>query len=494
MASVAQPSHPVVASMGESIKGKRKQSEQRTPTWTKRARFPRQATFDLSNDMKKVPFSQLPNKSPNTNAFEEKASPEGLTCTSCGTTRSRCVCDPLMKELNEMQEFQLRTATWRDHFDSVPGLRESPPITYQQLLIEVKGNRPNPRSDLVNQADPFVGIYEGLLMIEKECVEIDYAQSSSSNKLTNEQWQTAIALHRTLLHEHHDFLVACQHPSASPALRRIGMKYAMPARMWEHGLHGFLELLRSQMPGTSKHMLEYLDHAYSVLDDLGKHVPSLSSEWIECANGLNVYRDELRKIRKEEQELDGGADSPSGNSSEIALDLAGANGVLQACSMLASQDGKETAWHSCKLYQSDWVNSPTTPSLISGYLLHQCQAPRPSNIGELSTISLPNKTYSGVELCDTFQSSSEAKTSGNSTSTSGGNSTWHHFRIDDQEFHAQNSHGLPNDGGPQRPWGITLSQIAILVLAGWLLIGQASSLDFNVFVKVFCILVVPSLE
>ena len=51
--------------------------------------------------------------------------------------------------------------------------------------------------------------------------------------LENEQWQVLIALHRTLLHEHHDFFLAAQHPSANPALRYpLASKYAMPAQMW----------------------------------------------------------------------------------------------------------------------------------------------------------------------------------------------------------------------------------------------------------------------
>ncbi|KAH8743989.1 hypothetical protein F5883DRAFT_386086, partial [Diaporthe sp. PMI_573] len=55
-----------------------------------------------------------------------------------------------------------------------------------------------------------------------------------------------IALHRTLLHEHYDFFLASQHPSASPALRRLASKYAMPVRMWRHGVHSFIELLRQR--------------------------------------------------------------------------------------------------------------------------------------------------------------------------------------------------------------------------------------------------------
>jgi polyribonucleotide nucleotidyltransferase len=63
------------------------------------------------------------------------------------------------------------------------------PITQEQLVNEVKG------------------IYAGLVMVEKKCVEIDQQQASTTNKLSDEQWQALIALHRTLLHEHHDFFL-----------------------------------------------------------------------------------------------------------------------------------------------------------------------------------------------------------------------------------------------------------------------------------------------
>jgi hypothetical protein len=62
-----------------------------------------------------------------------------------------------------------------------------------------------------------------------------------THKLSNEQWQALIALHRTLLHEHHDFFLASQHPSSSPALRRSATKYIMPARMWRREIHNFLD-------------------------------------------------------------------------------------------------------------------------------------------------------------------------------------------------------------------------------------------------------------
>jgi hypothetical protein len=67
---------------------------------------------------------------------------------------------------------------------------ETRPITQEQLVNEVKG------------------IYSGLVMVEKKCVEICQQQAKSTQKLSNEQWQALIALHRTLLHEHHDFFLA----------------------------------------------------------------------------------------------------------------------------------------------------------------------------------------------------------------------------------------------------------------------------------------------
>ncbi|KAL5866296.1 hypothetical protein ACKVWC_011491 [Pyricularia oryzae] len=102
-------------------------------------------------------------------------------------------------------------------------------IGQEQLVAEVKG------------------IYAGLVMVENKCIEVDNAQNSLNNdsaspQLNTNQWQALIALHRTLLHEHHDFFLASQHPSASPALRRLAAKYAMPARMWRHGIHSLMAI------------------------------------------------------------------------------------------------------------------------------------------------------------------------------------------------------------------------------------------------------------
>jgi hypothetical protein len=150
---------------------------------------------------------------------------------------------------------------------------ETRPISHEQLVAEVKG------------------IYAGLMMVESKCIEVDNAQSSQSeSKLNNEQWQALIALHRTLLHEHHDFFLASQHPSASQALKRLASKYAMPARMWRHGIHSFLELLRHRLPGSLEHMLTFIYLAYSMMALLYETVPAFEDTWIECLGDLGRYR------------------------------------------------------------------------------------------------------------------------------------------------------------------------------------------------------------
>ncbi|KDN65893.1 hypothetical protein CSUB01_11167, partial [Colletotrichum sublineola] len=165
---------------------------------------------------------------------------------------------------------------------------ETRPISQEQLVAEVKG------------------IYAGLVMVESKCIEVDNAQSSTRDTgptLNNEQWQALIALHRTLLHEHHDFFLASQHPSASPALRRLASKYAMPARMWRHGIHSFLELLRHRLPASLEHMLTFIYLAYSMMALLYETVPTFKDTWIECLGDLGRYRMAIEDDSDEDREV-----------------------------------------------------------------------------------------------------------------------------------------------------------------------------------------------
>ena len=157
---------------------------------------------------------------------------------------------------------------------------ETRPISHEQLVTEVKG------------------IYAGLVMVEAKCIDVDEKQTAAAQekdpakktKLTPEQWSALIALHKTLLHEHHDFFLASQHPSASQALSKLAAKYSMPARMWRHGIHAFLEVLRHRLPHSLDHMLAFIYIAYSMMALLYETVPSFEDTWIECLGDLGRYR------------------------------------------------------------------------------------------------------------------------------------------------------------------------------------------------------------
>ncbi|KXT07667.1 hypothetical protein AC578_10177, partial [Pseudocercospora eumusae] len=52
------------------------------------------------------------------------------------------------------------------------------------------------------------GIYTGLVMVEAKCISIDAALAADPRSdLGPRQWQALIALHRTLLYEHYDFVM-----------------------------------------------------------------------------------------------------------------------------------------------------------------------------------------------------------------------------------------------------------------------------------------------
>ena len=170
---------------------------------------------------------------------------------------------------------------------------ETRPISHEQLVSEVKG------------------IYAGLVMVEAKCIDIDERQSSTAQgngtsksiHLKDDQWHSLIALHKQLLHEHHDFFLASQHPSASPTLSRLATKYAMPARMWRHGIHAFLEVLRHRLPESLEHMLAFIYIAYSMMALLYETVPAFEDMWIECLGDLGRYRMAIEDDEPKDREV-----------------------------------------------------------------------------------------------------------------------------------------------------------------------------------------------
>ncbi|KAL9096458.1 MAG: hypothetical protein Q9165_001455 [Trypethelium subeluteriae] len=154
---------------------------------------------------------------------------------------------------------------------------DSRPISHERLAAEVKG------------------IYAGLVMVEGKCISVDGMQTTPERRSTSDHWKALVALHRTLLYEHHDFLLASQDPTKN-ALRRLAAKYSMPGRYWKHGIHSFLELVR-RLPKSSEHYVPFVLLAYQMMALIYETVPVPTvsfpeQTWIEHLRDLvRYYRD-----------------------------------------------------------------------------------------------------------------------------------------------------------------------------------------------------------
>jgi hypothetical protein len=132
-------------------------------------------------------------------------------------------------------------------------------------------------------------IYAGLTMVEAKAISLDKAKMEQAQRgpLEYKALYGLIGVHKALLNEHHDFFLASQHPSASPGLHKLASKYSMPARMWKHGIHSFLELLRHQLPHSLEFMIQFIILAYQMMSLLLETVPSFEDTWIECLGDLS---------------------------------------------------------------------------------------------------------------------------------------------------------------------------------------------------------------
>ena len=77
----------------------------------------------------------------------------------------------------------------------------------------------------------------------------------------------------------------------------------MPARMWRHGIHSFLELLRNRLPDSLEHMLSFVYLAYCMMVLLMESVPSFLETWIECLGDLARYRMAIEEADLRDREI-----------------------------------------------------------------------------------------------------------------------------------------------------------------------------------------------
>jgi len=140
-------------------------------------------------------------------------------------------------------------------------------------------------------------------MVEKKYIEILSQQENLTN-LQKQQWQAFVAVHRTLLNEHCDFFSSSYHPvTKGHGFRELPARYAMPARMWRHGIQTFLELLRHRLPESLEHMLSFIYDSYSITALLLETVLDLLETWIECLGDLARYRLAIEEADTRDREI-----------------------------------------------------------------------------------------------------------------------------------------------------------------------------------------------
>lgn len=134
-------------------------------------------------------------------------------------------------------------------------------------------------------------IYVNLLTMESKCVEIRNTPLSKEGLSVpfQDELQSYIILHGSLLGEYYEFFLVTQHPLASCSLRRLPFKYDMPARMWKFGIFCLLERMRQQLPDCLEYLLEYLNMAYNMMTLFYETVPALEDVWAECLGDLARY-------------------------------------------------------------------------------------------------------------------------------------------------------------------------------------------------------------
>ncbi|KAG8624544.1 hypothetical protein KVT40_007611 [Elsinoe batatas] len=191
--------------------------------------------------------------------------------------------EPVAKSASSHQQVSLRSTEipLREvKFDSTDGLpsslkREasSNSISKDQLFAEVKG------------------LYRSLEIVEQRCIRLDQTHMADKMKqMQPEEWQALTALHRTLLYEHHDFLLASQHPSAPPELRALASERQIPFRMWKYAIHAYLELLRQKLPESLEFMEAFIYLSYQMMALLYETVTLFEDVWTECLGDLARYR------------------------------------------------------------------------------------------------------------------------------------------------------------------------------------------------------------
>ncbi|KAJ5195756.1 DNA/RNA-binding domain E.t1.c1-type [Penicillium cf. viridicatum] len=203
---------------------------------------------------------------------------------------------PFSDNIHELQhDHQIGNGRTGDQNCVYSGAQEEPQKTTKQPKTHAVTEE-----QLINEVRK---IYDGLVIVENQCIESHRELKQSKAELSPRQWQAHVSLHRTLLDEHFNFFLASQHPSASPVLRDVPDKYQTLARMWRYGVLSFLDQLRLKTPDSTEYMHDFIYFSFSIISCLLECVPDLRETWVECLGDLARYRMAVEEIDKKDREF-----------------------------------------------------------------------------------------------------------------------------------------------------------------------------------------------
>ena len=150
-------------------------------------------------------------------------------------------------------------------------------------------------------------IYDGLIIIEAECIKERAALARTAclehQSIRNEWWADLLALHRNLLHDYYDYVMASQHPLGNTSLRRLVSENTIPQRMWYHGIYSFLELLKYYLPASREHILTFTYYSYALIALLYEVVPVFQNSWLDMLVDLTYYIIDIEDNNTQEREV-----------------------------------------------------------------------------------------------------------------------------------------------------------------------------------------------
>ncbi|RKF78237.1 putative telomerase-binding protein est1a protein [Golovinomyces cichoracearum] len=171
------------------------------------------------------------------------------------------------------------------------------PLSQEQLIAKAKA------------------VYQELVAVETKCISYHRRPDSlvralthqddlnSPLNLSHEGIRTVLEFHQKLLYQHYDFFRATQHPTACLPLKALASKCSMPARLWRHGIHPALELLRKLLPLSLDYMLAFIYTSYSTIALLYETVSVFEKTWIECLGDLSRYRMAIENDNMRDREI-----------------------------------------------------------------------------------------------------------------------------------------------------------------------------------------------